>query len=223
MEFLNVGPGYAYTVRGNPDLRPEGSTNLSLGVEWSGGSHYLRGQGFHNRFDDFIETAIVGDSAGMEVYSYGNIADGFTRGLEVEGGLTRAGTRVEAGYAYLQAEDERTGEPLLGRPAHSARLSVEHPLPLGVRAALTGTYTGEAAVQRTADATLWRDGFLRFDLRLARDLPGGLSLSLGARNLLDARPELWPGYAGRHLYLGIGWHAAGRPTHTPRPDPTRYP
>src|SRR5690606_25446221 len=110
-----------YTVRGNPDLRPEGSTNLSLGVEWSGGSHYLRGQGFHNRFDDFIETAIVGDSAGMEVYSYGNIADGFTRGLEVEGGLTRAGTRVEAGYAYLQAEDERTGEPLLGRPAHSAR------------------------------------------------------------------------------------------------------
>ncbi len=219
MEFLNVGPGFAYTVRGNPELRPEESTNLSLGAEWARGTVYLRAQGFHNRFGDFIETELAGDSSGVDVYTYGNVDHGSTRGVELEGGLTRGALRLEGGYAFLRAEHAGTGQPLLGRPAHSGRVSLEHPLPLGVRAALSGTYTGDAPVQRTDDgAALERGGFLRFDLRLARGLPGGLELSLGARNLLDAHPELWPGYAGRHLYLGIGWQASGRPVPTPRTD-----
>ncbi|MEW5926049.1 MAG: TonB-dependent receptor [Gemmatimonadota bacterium] len=205
MEFLNLGAGTGYTVRGNPDLRPETSTNLSLGAEWSAGTGYLRGQLFHNRFEDFVETRLAGDSSGVAFYTYGNIADGSTRGAELEAGVSRGGLRAEAGYGYLDARESGTDAPLLGRPAHSGRLSLEYALPGGPRTALSGVYTGETPVRRTEAGVVERDGFLRFDARIAQALPRGIELSLGARNLFDARPEEWPGFTGRHLYLGLGW------------------
>jgi outer membrane receptor protein involved in Fe transport len=53
-----------------------------------------------------------------------------------------------------------------------------------------------------------RDGFLRFDLAVSQDLPWGADVSLGARNLLDARPDDWPGFSRRHVYLSLGWNTA---------------
>lgn len=208
MEFLNLGSGTGYAVRGNPQLRPETSTNLSLGAEWAQGPAYLRGQLFHNRFEDFIETRLAGDSSGITLYTYGNVADGFTRGAEVEAGVAFAGVRAEAGYGWLRARDSRTGEPLLGRPAHSGQLSLEYGARRGPRVALTGVYTGETPVRRTETGVAERGAFLRFDARLAQALPRGLRLSLGARNLFDARPAEWPGFTGRHLYLSLGWRTA---------------
>lgn len=210
MQFLNVGPGFGYTVRGNQDVTPETSTNLTAGAEWTIANAYVRAQLYYNRFDDFIETRLVGDSSGITVYTYGNIADGFTRGVELEGGVVAGRVRAEGGYAYLVARDARTDEDLLGRPAHSARLALETTLPLSARSAVTGVYTGRAPVQRTAEGGLVeRSGFLRLDARLSRTFPGGVDLSLGARNLLDTRPEHWPGFSGRHLYLGLGWAMGG--------------
>lgn len=210
MEFLNIGPGFSYTVRGNPLLQPETSTNLTLGAEWSPGPLYLRTQLFETRFDDFIETTLADDSSGVTVYSYGNVSEGRTRGVELEGGLVHGALRLEGGYSYLSARATDTGEPLLGRPAHSARASIEGNLPLGVRGAFSGVFTGETPVQRTEEeAVVQREGYLRFDATLSGDLPAGLQLTGGVRNLLDARPEQWPGFTGRHLFIGIGWRAAG--------------
>lgn len=209
MEFLNIGPGFSYTVRGNPLLQPETSTNLTFSVEWSPGPLYLRSQLFETRFGDFIETTLHGDSSGVEVYTYGNISEGVTRGLELEAGFTRGPLRGEAGYSYLLAEDRQTGDALLGRPEHSGRVSLESALPLGTRAALTGIYTGSTPVQRNEAEIVERGSYLRFDATLSGGLPGGLQVTGGVRNLLDARPEQWPGFTGRHLFVGIGWRTAG--------------
>jgi outer membrane receptor for ferrienterochelin and colicins len=206
--FLNIGPGYAYTVRGNPELGPEESTNLTAGLEWTVGRGYLRAQAYHNQFDRFIESTFVGDSAGVTVYSYGNVIDGFTRGVEVEGAGSLGPVTVEASYAYLQARESATDLPLLERPEHSARATVDYALPFGLRAALTGLYTGAAPIQRTEEATLERSEFLRFDGRVSQRLPRGVELSLGARNLLNDAPSYWPGFSGRQLYLALGWNAA---------------
>jgi outer membrane receptor for ferrienterochelin and colicins len=208
MEFLNATPALSYAVRGNPDLRPETSRNLSLGVEWASDLVYLRGQAFHNRFHDFIETRLAGDSAGVTLYTYGNVARGVTRGVDVEAGGVWGALRGEAGYGLLLAEDHATGDPLLGRPRHSARAMAEYALPVGLRAALTGSWTGDTPLRRTDAGLAARDDFFRMDLRLAQSLPRGLTLSAGADNLLDARPGEWPGFAGRHLYLALGWEAA---------------
>src|SRR5690606_29884964 len=185
MEFLNIAPGVAYAVRGNADLTPETSTNVTGSVEWSGARVYLRAQAYHNRFTDFIETRAEGDSAGVTLYTYGNIEDGRTRGLELEAGATWGGLRGEAGYAWLDAERADTGEPLLGRPAHSGRLSLAYALPFGLRAGAAGVYTGRTPLQRMdGGGVLDRDGFLRVDLRFAQALPGGLELAAGVDNVL---------------------------------------
>lgn len=206
MELLNTGPGFGYLVRGNPALRPEVSTSVSLGAEWASGPVYLRVETFRNGFDDFIETTLVADSAGLTLYTYDNIDDGFTRGVEVEGGVVQGGLRAEVGYGYLEAENASTGEPLLGRSTHSARVSLDHPLPGGLRGAFSAVYTGATPVRRDeAGRTVEREGFLRLDIRWARPLVHGLDLTLGVRNVLDAQPADWPGYARRHLYLGVGW------------------
>ena len=209
LECLNIGPGFAYTVRGNPVLQPETSTNLTLGAEWSPGTMYIRAQGFETRFDEFIETTLSGDSSGVTVYSYGNVSDGFTRGLELEGGVAHRSVRFEGGYSFLVAESGDGGK-LLGRPGRSGRASIDAGLPRGLRGALTGVYTGATPVQRTeAGEVLEREGFLRFDANLSAHLPAGMHLTAGARNIFDARPGEWPGFTGRHLFIGVGWRSAG--------------
>ncbi|HEX7120304.1 MAG TPA: TonB-dependent receptor [Longimicrobiales bacterium] len=209
MEFLNVGPGFGYTVRGNPELRPETSRNLSASIEWAGARTHLRVQAFENRFDDFIETRAVADSAGLTVYTYGNVDDGFTRGAEVEAGVTWGGWKLEGGYAVLRAERAETGEPLLGRPRSSARATLGYARPDGTRISLTGVHTGETAMRRTESGTEWRAGFLRFDARVARAIAGGFEVVAGVDNLLDERSDEWPGFTGRHIYLGLSWRASG--------------
>ncbi len=210
LEFLNTGAGFSYTVRGNPGLTPERSTNFTGSAEWAEGPVYLRAQGFYNRFDDFIETRLVGDSSGVSVYTYGNIAHGFTRGVELEGGVVRGGFRAEAGYSRTGARDTGAGRPLLGVAPSTARLALESPLWLGLRGALTGLYTGRTPVSVADDGAIAdRDGFFRLDLRLARPIREGVRLTAGVKNLLDTDPGEWPGFAGRHLYLGLSWSAAG--------------
>jgi outer membrane receptor for ferrienterochelin and colicins len=205
LEFLNVGPGFGYLVRGNPSLRPETSTNLAAGAEWARGRGYARVQGFHNRFDDFIENHVRGDSSGVTVYSYGNIAEGVTRGVELEGGWTWRGGRAEGGYSVVHTRDVGSEQPLLGRPSQSGRLSVQQALPFGVRGSGALVYTGTTPIRHTEARTIARDGFFRIDARLARTLPYDVELSLGGRNLTDVQPAEWPGFVGRHLYVGLGW------------------
>lgn len=219
LEFLNSGAGFAYTVRGNPDLMPETSTNFTGSVEWAEGPIYLRAQGFHNAFDDFIETRLVGDSSGVMVYTYGNIEEGFTRGMEIEGGFVHDGFRAEGGYSYTQARNTLADQPLLGRSPHTARLSLENPLALGFRGAMTTLYTGQTPVSLgDSGVPIERDGFLRVDLRLARPIRSGVELTAGVKNLLDTDPGEWPGFAGRHLYLGLSWNAAGIRAASPYAD-----
>jgi outer membrane receptor for ferrienterochelin and colicins len=211
LQFLNTGPGFGYTVRGNPDLGPETSNNLTASVEWTGSTTYLRLQGFHNEFDDFIETRAVGDSANVSIFTYGNVDSGFTRGLEMEGGLAFGGWRVESGLALLEAENRDTGEILLGRPELSARATLSHARPGGLRIALTGVHTGETPMRRTEEGVvMWREAFTRFDVRLAQDLLGGLRLVAGVDNVLDQVVAEWPGFVGRQFYTSLSWQAGGQ-------------
>jgi outer membrane receptor protein involved in Fe transport len=162
----------------------------------------------------------------VTTYTYGNVGEGFTRGAELEAGAARGGLRADASYAYLQARGD-DGAALLGRAAHAARLALSFARASGLRAALTGSYTGAAPVSRDeAGVTTERDAWLRWDARVAQRLPGGLEAAAGVDNLFGARPDGWPGYAGRHLYLTLGWTlgdarrapAASAPTHTDGPD-----
>ena len=212
MRFLNNGANYSVT--GNPDLRPERSRNVMAGAEWTSGRVYARGQLFWNEFRDFIETRTLNPDAPPEVareFRYENVDDGSTRGTEIEGGVLLGPARLEAAYSLLDTEDHRTGRPLLGRPTHAARATLGSELPFGLRGVTTVVYTGRTPMQRDEEtgaitAGGWRESYARIDARLAREIPGGLELVVGADNLFDARPAQWAGFTGRHIYTSLSWN-----------------
>lgn len=209
LRFVNDAAGYA--VVGNPDLRPEHSSALSLGVEWTGGRTYVRASAFANDYRDFIETGAP-DVSGT--YSYSNVARGWTRGLELEGGLLAGAWRVDGGADLLRTRDVATGTPLLGRPDYTLRLGASGPTLAGIHGGITATYTGATPISRGADGRISeeRGGFFRLDTRLARTLRPGLELSAGVTNALDRRlGEAWPGFTGRQLFAQVRWHTPGRP------------
>ena len=134
LEHLNLGPGFGYAVRGNPELRPEVSRNVTAGLEWAGTRLYASVQVFRNRFENFIETQAVGDSSGLAVYTYGNLDDGVTEGTDIEVAIAHHGWRLDLTYAWLNARRDGSGNPLLGRPDHSASAMIRYVRPGGTRA-----------------------------------------------------------------------------------------
>jgi outer membrane receptor for ferrienterochelin and colicins len=209
MHFANIAPGVSYVVRGNPGLQPETSSNVSVSAELARGAWYLRAQGFHNRFDDFIETQAAGDSAGLTLFSYGNIQNGVTRGGELELGTTRGAIHAELGYSYLQARDDATGAALLGRPEHAARAMLGYTTRFGSRLTFTAVHTGKTPLARTDSGPHERDPFTRIDLRMAQTVLNRVDVSVGVENLFEERPTGWPGFSGRQGYVGLRWRLGG--------------
>jgi outer membrane receptor for ferrienterochelin and colicins len=207
IEFLNVGPGFGYVVRGNPNLAPEHSRHASLDLEVAPGPWYARIRTFGTWFSDFIETVALPDSGGLQVFSYQNRSAGRTAGVEAEAAVVRGGLRVEAGYAWLHSRDDETGGPLLGRALHSARGGVSWTTGAGLSTRVGAVYTGTAPLERTEDgSTVDRSGFLRVDLRAGWAAPWGVGISAGVDNVFAARPSGWSGFTGRRMYAGATWN-----------------
>ena len=212
LQFINDAAGYA--VYGNSELRPEHSTNLTGGIEWTGTRLYGRAQVFWNDLQDFIETRAEPDNGGpLLLFRYANVSRGETYGTELEGGWVLPWARLELGYAWLGTEDRSTGLPLLGRPEHSARAVATVSATSSLRATVSAVYTGATPMERDEAGTITsvRDAFLRFDARLAQRLPWGLELALGADNLFDSQPEAWADAVGRQWYVGLTWLSTLRP------------
>jgi outer membrane receptor for ferrienterochelin and colicins len=202
LSFVNAAAGYA--VRGNPDLQPETATNLTVGLEWLGRTVYARAGGFSNRYRDFIETGAP-DATGT--FTFRNVARGSTRGVELEAGLTGSRWRLESGYAYLYARDETTAAPLLGRPAHSARLGASLTLG-GLRLGSTLLYTGPTPLRRDSSGRITdeRAGFARLDLLAAARVRRSLAVEAGVENVFDRTlGDEWPGFTGRQVVAGLRW------------------
>ncbi len=203
--FLNSNVGYV--VHGNPALQPETSTNATVGFEWNGANAFFRVQGYTNRFTNFIESVQVPDSGSIQQFSYGNIADGTTRGVDVDAGWTYRALSFDGSVGYLDAYDHASHLPLLGATPRSARLTTDLRLPMRARASLTGLYWSAAPASQESVAgqtvMMYRAPFSRMDARIARAFAGGIDAQAGVQNLFDARPTDWPGNTARRWYLGL--------------------
>jgi outer membrane receptor for ferrienterochelin and colicins len=205
LAFVNDAAGYA--VYGNPDLRPERSTSVSLGGEWTGTRSFVRATGFNATYRDFIETRAPN---AMGEYTYDNIDHGWTRGLEVEGGLLVRQWRLEAGAERLWTRDESSGSALLGRTPYTLRGSLTGPLVAAIRGSVRFAYLARTPVSRdeVAGETRYRADFPQLDLRLARSLGERFELSTSIDNTLDRKLGTdWPGFTGRRLSLQLRWRS----------------
>ena len=193
----SIGELY-FPVSGNPDLEPETSASVELGIEQRVGGWVLGLTGFQNELSNLIE---------FDFASYRNVNVGRarTQGVELEAGFLKGSWRVRWNGTYLETEDLDTEQVLLRRPSESSNLVVAY-APENWSTSLTGLYVGDRedvdpiTFQRTVN-----EAYFRLDVA-ARWRPGTrLAPYARIENLLgeDYQPALGFPAPGRTFVVGI--------------------
>ena len=131
--FTNVM--FGYTAIANPDLKPETSDGVELGVRYVGDAVYASLSGYDNRYHDFIESfAFVGfNDAGLMVFQSRNVSDARIRGVEFRGGIdfgalsgAMDGWSLRAAAAWARGDNRTDDEPLASVDPLTATLGVAY-------------------------------------------------------------------------------------------------
>jgi hemoglobin/transferrin/lactoferrin receptor protein len=112
---------FGYTAIPNPDLRPETSDGLELGLRYRARAAHASLSAYHNRYRDFIESfSFVGfNDEGLMLYQSRNVARARIEGLELKAGLELGalsapleGWSLQTAAAWSRGEDRDSGAPL---------------------------------------------------------------------------------------------------------------
>ncbi len=193
----SIGELY-FPVSGNPELEPETSESLEVGLEQRFGGWVLGLTGFQNDLSNLIEFDFAS-------YQNFNVGRARTQGVELEAGFLKGHWRLRWNGTYLETEDLDTGQVLLRRPGESSNLVVAY-APKNWSTSLTGLYVGdrEDVDPITFDRTP-NEAYVRLDVA-ARWRPGTrLAPYARIENLLgeEYQPALGFPAPGRTLVVGV--------------------
>ena len=180
---------------GNPNLRPETSEGLDLGIEQTflGGKMKVDLTLFDNEFEDLI---LFTFPAGFV-----NVAEATTEGFELTGRWEPTEKLLlQASHTFTETEDLSTGQPLARRPEH--------------RSTFYAAFEPVARLRSTASLVVVRDridsdgskmdDYERVDLSLDYRATKLLRPYLRVENLLDKEYSEIPGYTSPGLTAAIG-------------------
>ncbi len=244
--FLN--PTNFYQVIGNPNLEPEYANSLQVGGEYATPGRRARFgvNVFRNNVHDLIESVSLGmvvtqpqldallaregldpsfrPALGRLLFTYKNINDAVTEGVEVDGDVAiTSALSLGGAYTYLDARDDATGLELTGRHTHQGNVRLTWQLDrTGTRATFRGMFYGDWVAARATTATGAQDtiapGFALWDVFISQRIVHGLAAFAALDNLFDNqdpntgqltptgtpaaiyRPE-----AGRTARFGVRW------------------
>jgi outer membrane cobalamin receptor len=208
--------GVSFYAKGNPDLRPERSRTVDVGVEQRLLGSRLRGEltFFHHDYRDQIAYQLVDPTTFQGTY----VNLGRTRGRGAEVTLEaapEAHLRLSATYTYLDGRIlvsssgfdpvYAAGQPLLRRPKHQGAFSASF------ERGRLGVGTTLIVVGRRADSDFVglnltsNPGYARLDARAHARLASGIEAFVAGENLLDRTYQEALGYPalGRSLRAGI--------------------
>ncbi len=215
-EIRAVVPGYAYLRRnrwvmlGNPDLKPETSTNYEIGALWSNRDGLSAGATvFYNDFRDKLSTVTTerrwNDFIIMDRV---NVDRARIAGAELHAAweLTpRLGVR--ANYTYLDSRQKtgaNTGAPLALTPKHAANLRVQWQA--WARTSLWGAVRYQGSEYGTTTVAQASPATTTVDVGASYRWRDGITLNAAVYNLgdkqLDAETYGKTSY-GRRLWVGL--------------------
>ena len=208
--------GESFFAMGNPDLDPERSTTLDVGVEQRLFGSRLRASvtAFHNEYRDQIAYTVV-DFNTFEG-TYVNLAHTRAQGIEVAlEARPITSLQLFGQYTYLDGEILESpsdfdpvyaaGEPLLRRPRHQGSLSAQLSFPRW-SAGATLVRTSERADSDFVGLGLTRsEAYTRLDARLRVRVAGSVEAFVTGENLTGAVYQDVLGYPalGRSVRGGL--------------------
>lgn len=211
-EDVNIGldlPQLRTRAIPNPDLRPERSDHIELGLRIARPALAGSASVYYARYRDFIESKValgVDPASGYSIFQSRNRARARIQGAELalraplgaaaagEGGWT-----ASLAAAYARGDDTATGRPLNSIDPARATLGLEY-APAGDGWRLQGLLTVVAAqdrVDQSAGALARAGGFATFDLVGGWKLGDDVHLRAAVFNVFDRRYVEWPDVRGR--------------------------
>ncbi len=188
--FTNVQ--FRYTAIANPDLKPETSDGVELGVRYAGKAAYASLSGYYNRYDDFIESMrFIGyNDDGLMVYQSQNISEAQIQGVEFKAGLDIGawsdawdGWSLRGATAWSRGEDRSADTPLDSVDPLTATLGLAYDAP-SWGAELAGRFVDRK--RRVSDPAYYRQpGYGVLDLYAHWDFAPGARFNVGVFNLGD--------------------------------------
>lgn len=188
---------------GNPDLKPEKSKSLNLGL-----AQY--GQGWNwtfNAYETRIEDLIGYDTA----FNLVNVDKARIRGAELTGFVTLHGLDINAQISHTDPRNDSDGSInhdnwLARRARDTARLDLDYAIG-DFRLGLTGNGYGHRYDDAANTARL--AGYGTVDVRLEYALSGDWTLQAKAANVFDKDYQTiqWYNQPGREYTVSIRWQA----------------
>lgn len=182
---------------------------------------------FRNNVTDLIETApIARKTNGQSVFSYFNLHDVYTQGIETELRWTlNSNIQASVGYQFLDAkrlfEEERTVqneqgevvtktfstyEPMFNRSKHSGNVKLFYDNASGWGATLRGIYRGEYGLydgngNGFVNNSEYEPSYMLWNTSISKRLFQDYNLQLGVDNLFDHTSLNTPNLPGRIWYM----------------------
>ena len=190
-------------VIGNPNLDPEGSVTVDLGLRWYGSQTFLSAQVFHQEIDDYIERVEIDD----DLLTFVNLTSGTIDGFELEGFHQISEQWHFSWSGHLLDGKDSDGGALADIPANRLQVGLkyhrdgwESQLQVQQRTSKNDPGSGENPIPaaRLVSASV------------SYRLGSGLALTLRGRNLLDeeyfnSADDKNPLAPGRSLSLNLSW------------------
>ncbi|NVJ70582.1 MAG: TonB-dependent hemoglobin/transferrin/lactoferrin family receptor [Alphaproteobacteria bacterium] len=203
-----------YVTLSNPDLNPESSESVEIGLRAGGKVGNFEIVYFSSSYDDFIEQTID-RSTGISVYRYANYAS-----AEIEGAEARAafwldellgapkGLSFQAAFAYAKGDTTQDGitTPIDSVAPTKTVLGMTYDAPNETwGAGLTTTLVGAKSESRMSDTEGFAtEGYTLLDLTAYVNLTENLAFRAGIFNLTNKEYWLWEdvrGYAADTSFI----------------------
>ncbi|HEX5340546.1 MAG TPA: TonB-dependent receptor [Gammaproteobacteria bacterium] len=188
---------------GNPDLQPEASQNLELGLRQQlGAGQELTVSAFRNRLDNLIQYVVT--PANLNGANE-NIARARIHGLEAEYRMTQPAWSWRSSVIFQRPENLDTGKLLLRRAERSLTTALDwhnDSTSFGVNLLATAP---RHDLDFNTGAPVADAGYVLAGVSLRQQLGGGFAISGSVENLLDAHYQTAAGYntAGRSLFVRL--------------------
>ncbi|MGP9804934.1 TonB-dependent receptor domain-containing protein [Paracoccus sp. NSM] len=201
-------------IVGTPDLNPEESTSIELGLRHDGPALRFSATAFYTDFRNRIDSRDTGETIALDGtrfqrYEYYNIGKARIRGLELTGhGEVGDAVTLSANYTFTDSEQkngQNAGLPLTRTPRHKALLRADWQARdnLGLWGSIA--YHGEETVAGRSGTQTWK-GYVLADLGVEYRIGDRVTLDGQIRNLFDKQidsADFNTVINGRSLFLAI--------------------